>query len=131
MEKVTSAITDGIRISVKCQYQQKHSSPKSKEFVFAYWITIANESPYTVQLINRHWIIFDSVGSIREVKGEGVVGEQPILKPGDIHKYSSWCPLATPVGRMKGTYGMEREHDGTQLEVVVPEFDLVADFKLN
>ena len=112
MEKLVTAITDGIRISVSCQYQTKHSNPENAEFVFAYWITIANESPYAVQLIDRHWVIFDSSGSIREVKGEGVVGEQPILKPGDIHKYSSWCPLATPVGRMNGTYGMARQSDG-------------------
>ncbi len=131
MEKVVTAITDGIRISVKCEYQEKHSAPQNKEFVFAYWITIANEGLYTVQLINRHWIIFDSVGSIREVKGEGVVGEQPILKPGEIHKYSSWCPLSTPIGRMKGSFEMERQSDGNRLEAFVPEFDLIANFKQN
>lgn len=131
MEKLVSEITNGIRISVSCQYQPKHSNPQNKEFVFAYWITIANESVYTVQLIDRHWIIFDSFGSHREVRGEGVVGEQPVLKPGELHKYSSWCPLSTPVGSMKGSYGMIRQSDGTPFSVAVPEFNLEANFKLN
>ena len=131
MEKLVTEVTDGIRISVSCQYQPKHSNPDNNEYVFAYWITIANESPYAVQLIDRHWEIFDSSGSIRDVKGEGVVGEQPILQPGDIHKYSSWCPLATPVGRMKGSYGMARQSDGLKFDAIVPEFNLVATFKQN
>lgn len=131
MERVETEITDGIRISVSCQYQPKHSNVNSNEFVFAYWVTISNESPYVVQLIDRHWVIFDSVGAVREVKGEGVIGEQPILQPGDIHKYSSWCPLGTPVGRMKGSYGMIRQSDGQRFDVVVPNFNLVANFKQN
>jgi len=131
MERVVTEITDGIRISVRCQYQPKHSNVAKNEFVFAYWVTISNESPYIVQLMDRHWVIFDSAGSVRDIKGEGVVGEQPVLRQGEMHKYSSWCPLGTPVGRMKGTYGMKRQSDGQRFEVVVPNFNLIAHFKNN
>ncbi len=130
-ERVETTITDGIRISVRCEYQAPHSNPAKSEYVFAYWVTIANESPYTVQLLKRHWIIFDSVGTIREVKGEGVIGEQPVLKPGELHKYSSWCPLSTAVGKMKGSFEMRRTSKEQLFHVTIPEFNLVADFKQN
>jgi len=130
-ERVETTVTDGIRISVRCEYQETHSNPQKGEYIFAYWVTIANESSFTVQLLRRHWIIFDSVGAIREVEGEGVIGEQPILKPGDLHKYSSWCPLSTAVGRMKGSYEMMKSHSEQLFSVAIPEFNLVADFKQN
>ena len=124
-------ITDGIQVSVTTQFQLQHSSPAQKKFVHSYEVTIENKSQYTVQLLKRHWIIKDSYSNVREVKGEGVIGEQPVLQPGQKHSYSSWSPLPTDMGSMKGTYLMVRLSDQHKFEVRVPEFALIADYKLN
>ncbi|MBB3836657.1 MULTISPECIES: Co2+/Mg2+ efflux protein ApaG [Runella] len=128
---MTSAITEGVRVSVMTQYQPEYSSPAQAHFVFTYRITIENHSEHTVQLLRRHWHIFDSNGTIREVEGEGVVGQQPTLEPGEIHEYVSGCNLRTSIGKMVGTYLMERLVDGKQFNVAIPEFTMIAPYRLN
>lgn len=128
---MVTAITQGIKISVETFFQEKLSSGKNEEFVFAYRITIENKSNATIQLRRRHWYIFDATGLWREVEGEGVVGEQPIIIPGGMHQYVSGCHLQSPLGKMYGTYLLERTSDGVLFDVTVPEFQMVTPFLLN
>jgi ApaG protein len=123
--------TNGITVSVETQYLPAHSNPKAMKFIFGYHITIENGSPHTVQLLRRHWVICESDGQIREVEGEGVIGQQPVLAPGDTHAYSSFCDLMTEMGKMSGVYLMTSDHDGSSFDVIIPEFRMVAPFKLN
>ncbi len=124
-------ITKGIRISVAPTYRPEQSSPEEEKYVFSYEIIIENRSSHVVQLRRRHWFIFDSVGVRREVEGEGVVGEQPTLKPGEKFKYESWCPLVSGVGKMHGTFLMEREDTGETFNVHIPEFHLIFPIRMN
>ncbi len=124
-------ITKGIRISVETFYQHEYSRPVEYKYIFAYRITIDNLSQHTIQLLRRKWYIFDSNGSVKEVEGDGVVGQQPILKPGESHQYISWCQLATDTGKMQGTYTMEKKDDGELFQVEIPAFRLIAPFKGN
>lgn len=110
-------------ITVRPQFLPEHSNPDEEQFVFAYTVTIRNTGEATAQLVSRHWIITDGNNRIEEVKGEGVVGEQPILQPGEAYEYTSGCPLPTPVGSMKGSYLFVAE-DGTRFEAAIPEFVL-------
>ena len=126
-----SAVTEGVKVSVRTEYQPEYSSPMQAHYVFTYRITIENGSGYTVQLLRRHWMIHDSNGSVREVEGEGVVGQQPVLEPGEAHEYVSGCNLRSSVGKMVGTYLMERIIDGKQFRVTIPEFTMVVPFRLN
>lgn len=128
---MVTKITDGVKISVETVYQPEYSNPANNHFMFAYKITIENLTDYTVQLMRRHWYIFDSNGTHREVEGEGVVGQQPVIDPGESHEYVSGCNLTTEMGTMKGTYGMTRLVDGTQFEVNIPEFQLTSPYRLN
>jgi ApaG protein len=128
METLT---TKGIKISVETHYHEKHSRPVDQKFVFIYQITIENKSNTTVQLLRRHWYIFDSTGMIREVEGEGVIGKQPILKPGESHEYVSWSPLQSEMGKMYGYFLMLDHAKDSQFKVPVPEFKLVSPFKMN
>lgn len=128
---MVTKITDGVKISVETVYQPEYSNPANNHFMFAYKITIENLTDYTVQLMRRHWYIFDSNGTHREVEGEGVVGQQPVIDPGESHEYVSGCNLTTEMGTMKGTYGMTRLVDGTQFEVNIPEFQLISPYRLN
>ena len=123
--------TQGVKISVESFYQPDYSNPINWEFMFAYRITIENNSPYTVKLLKRHWNIFDSIGEFKEVEGVGVVGKQPIMKPGEHHQYVSGCSLKSEVGRMSGNYLMQRIEDGKMFKVLIPEFELTAPLKLN
>ena len=118
---MSEAITDGIRVEVLSQYSAENSRPG--EWVFQYTVRITNQSLATVQLISRHWIITDAVDHVEEVRGPGVVGNQPVLAPGEAFKYSSWCPLKTPTGSMRGTYQMVKE-DGTQFDIEIAPFGL-------
>jgi ApaG protein len=122
---VSSAVTEGVRIVVKSQYLEHQSVPSAGRFVFAYTVRIANESQTTVQLRTRHWIITDANGEIREVKGEGVVGEQPVLAPSQAFEYTSGCILKTPWGTMHGSYRMARE-GGTHFDAVIAPFLLAS-----
>lgn len=123
--------TNGVKISVEVQYQPGYSSPVQYHYVFTYKIKIENNSEYTVQLLKRKWDIFDSNGSIKEVEGDGVVGQQPILEPGDLHEYVSGCNLKTDIGKMKGTYLFERQMDGQIFEVIIPQFVMFTPWRLN
>ena len=124
-------ITAGIKISVAPYYLPGESTPVQQRYVHAYRIVIENLCDETVQLLRRHWVILESNGVRREVEGEGVLGEQPIIKPGERHHYTSWCPLMTDMGKMYGTYQMKYLSDGRTFDVRVPEFRLVPPFKMN
>lgn len=123
--------TAGINVSVEIQYNAQHSHPIASHYFFAYSITIKNASDYTVQLKKRHWFIFDSNGIKSEVEGIGVVGEQPILIPGQSYQYVSGCNLLSDMGKMGGVYIMEREIDGEVFHVTIPEFMMVVPYKFN
>ncbi len=123
--------TAGINVSVEIQYNAQHSHPIASHYFFAYSITIKNVSDYTVQLKKRHWFIFDSNGIKSEVEGNGVVGEQPILIPGQSYQYVSGCNLLSDMGKMGGVYIMEREIDGEVFHVTIPEFMMVVPYKFN
>ncbi|MFD1187873.1 Co2+/Mg2+ efflux protein ApaG [Pontibacter rugosus] len=123
--------TEGVKVTVTTNYLPDYSSPVQQHFVFAYKIKIENNSEFTVKLLRRHWYIHDSTGVMREVEGEGVVGQQPTLEPGEMHEYVSGCNLKTGIGKMRGTYKMERMVDGRQFDVSIPEFTLVVPYKLN
>jgi ApaG protein len=112
-----------IAVSAKTQYLAEQSDEAAGRYVFAYTITIRNTGNATAQLISRHWIITDAEGRVQEVRGLGVVGAQPVLRPGQSHEYSSGTAIATPVGTMRGSYQMVAE-DGARFEAEIPEFTL-------
>lgn len=128
---MVAQITDGVKVTVETTYQPEYSNPASEHFMFAYKVQIENLSNYSLQLMTRHWIIFDSNGASREVEGEGVVGLQPIIEPGEMHEYVSGCNLQTDMGNMHGSYEMKRLVDNETIIVQIPKFNLVAPFKLN
>ena len=119
----SEAITRGIRVQVGARYSPEHSNPGQNRWFFVYTIEISNESEETVQLLSRHWMITDAMGRVEEVRGPGVVGEQPVLGPGAAFEYTSGCPLATPFGTMQGSYQMVAE-GGTLFEAEISEFVL-------
>lgn len=123
MQAMAEANKHDIKINVATHYLPDQSEPAAARFVFAYTVTITNSGNVTAQLISRHWIISDADGKVQEVRGLGVVGQQPLLKPGEHFEYTSGSALATPVGTMKGSYHMVAE-DGTQFEATIPEFVL-------
>lgn len=112
-----------IAVSAVPQYIPDQSDPENERYVFAYTITIENVGSVPAQLISRHWIITDANDEVQEVRGLGVVGHQPLLKPGEKFEYTSGCQLDTPVGTMRGSYQMTAD-DGTQFEASIPEFTL-------
>ena len=124
-------VTEGVSIMVETSYQPAQSNPLSSEHLFAYRITIANLTVYPVRLISRHWHILDSNGTHREVEGEGVVGEQPVIAPGDHYQYTSGVNLHSEIGKMYGTYLMENLFNKKKLTVGIPEFHLVVPAKMN
>jgi ApaG protein len=128
---MVTKITEGVKVTVETSYQPEYSNPANSHFMFSYKINIENLSDYTVQLISRHWYIFDSNGTHREVEGEGVIGVQPVLEPNEIHEYVSGCNLKTEMGKMSGTYTFKRLVDNQSFEVSIPEFELLCPFKLN
>lgn len=115
--------TNGITIRVRSIYLEDQSSPGGGHFVWAYHVTVINHRPTSVQLLNRHWRITDAIGRVQEVRGAGVVGEQPVIHPDDSFEYTSGTPLATPSGIMVGAYEFVDE-DGEQFEAAVPAFSL-------
>jgi ApaG protein len=120
-----SETTRSIRITVEPFYVADQSEPEKARWVFGYRVKIQNEGPETVQLITRHWKITDGRGRIVEVKGEGVVGEQPLLEPGEAFQYTSGTPLQTPSGIMAGSYQMVNDR-GEHFDVTIPPFSLDA-----
>jgi len=117
-------------VSTTPRYLADQSAPDEDQYVFAYTVTIRNTGEVAGQLITRHWIITDGDGQVSEVRGEGVVGEQPVLQPGQSYKYTSACPLSTPVGSMKGSYQCVAS-DGTKFEATIPEFVLSMPSRLH
>ncbi len=128
---MVTQITEGVKISVETLYQPAYSNPANDYYLFAYKINIENLSEYSVQLMSRHWHIYDSNGTHREVEGEGVIGQQPIIEPGSSHEYTSGCNLKTDMGNMKGSYQMRRTIDNAEFRVTIPEFYLIAPYRLN
>jgi ApaG protein len=126
-----TAITRGVKVSVETFYQLDYSNPLKGEFMFAYRITIVNQSEQTLQLLSRHWHIVDANGVEKEIEGEGVVGQQPILRPNEAYQYVSGCNLNTEIGKMFGTYLMINISNGKKFKVNIPVFHLVASQKLN
>lgn len=121
----SNTLTDSIRVQTKSFYVPERSNPTEREFFFAYRIRITNEGSEPAQLITRHWVIVNGVGQIEEVRGPGVVGEQPRLEPGGVFIYTSACPLPTEWGTMRGEYHMIRD-DGTPFDVEIGRFLLLS-----
>ena len=122
--------TQGIRISVESRYLAEESDASKTRFLFAYEITIENEGDVPAQLVARHWIIKDAFDRTEEVRGEGVVGQTPSLEPGQSFSYSSYCPLRTDYGTMRGAYRMMRP-DGEEFDATIAPFALMATYLLN
>ncbi len=119
----SEATTRGIRVSVVSEYAPDRSRPTQQQWFFVYTITIANQGELTVKLLTRHWIITDGTGHVEEVRGPGVVAQQPVLGPGEAFRYSSGCPLTTPFGTMEGTYQMVTP-EGEEFDVRIAPFTL-------
>ncbi len=128
--QVSNAVTEGIRVTVTSVYVPEQSAPSAKRYVFAYTVKIANEGREPAQLKTRHWIITDGTGKVEEVRGPGVVGQTPNLKPGEHFEYTSGCVLQTPRGEMRGTYQMFRP-DGRQFDAAIAPFALALPYSLN
>ncbi len=124
---ISEATTDGIRIRVCSDYLDDESAPDEGRYVWAYTVRIDNDSPRSVTLLRRTWHVADSLGQSFVVEGDGVVGEQPILRPGDAFEYTSGTPLGAPSGMMFGAYEMNGE-DGESFEVMIPPFSLDSPF---
>ncbi len=127
----STKITDGVKVTVLTEYEKNYSCPLQGHYVFTYKITIENCSDNTVQLHRRFWNVHDSNGMSKKIEGEGVVGKKPILEPGEKHHYISSCNLRTGIGKMLGSYTMERLLDGQKFKVAIPEFTLMVPFLYN
>ncbi len=128
---MVSKISEGVQISVETFYQADYSNPANHEFMFAYRISIENHNKFTVKLLRRQWYIFDSDGQNREVEGEGVVGEQPVIETGKQFQYVSGCNLRTEMGKMQGFYLMENLNTKNTFYVKIPSFEMIVPLKLN
>lgn len=123
MPPMSDTTTRGIRVQVESFYDPEQSSPQESYYFFAYQVRISNEGTETAQLLSREWIITDGNGEVQRVQGPGVVGEQPVLPPGGVYEYMSFCPLPTPVGTMHGSYRMVTP-DGERFDAVIAPFGL-------
>jgi ApaG protein len=128
--QTSTALTEGIRVTVRSAYVADRSAPLAKRYVFAYTVQISNEGTEPAQLRTRHWVIRDGTGKVEEVRGPGVVGRQPYLSPGEQFEYTSGCELQTPTGEMRGTYQMQRP-DGSGFDAVIAPFLLAQPHSLN
>ena len=126
-----TAVTHGIQVTARARYEPAHSDPKAARHIFSYRIAIRNAGEGTVQLLRRHWLIRDTLHGPREVEGPGVVGETPVLAPGEEFTYSSACDLRGAFGRMMGSYLMRRLHDGAEFRVEIPEMQLACSLANN
>ncbi len=127
---LSDVITDGIRVEVMARHVPEQSRPQQGNWAFEYTVRITNLGDETVQLLTRHWIITDATGTVKEVRGPGVVGKQPSLPPGESFQYSSWCRLETPTGRMEGTYQM-RSGKGREFDIEIAPFGLKAPYTVH
>ncbi|MBL0145062.1 MAG: Co2+/Mg2+ efflux protein ApaG [Chitinophagaceae bacterium] len=123
-------ITEGVKVTVETFYQPEYSNVLNNEFMFAYKITIENNNPFAIKLLRRHWHIYDSNGSFREVEGEGVVGVQPQIQPGETYEYISGCNLRSEMGKMHGLYLMQNIVNYKKFDVIIPSFEMIVPFKL-
>ncbi len=128
---MVTEITKGIKVSVEPEYQKEYSSPRQFHYVFTYKVTIENQSDTTIQLRRRHWFIKDAGYADREVEGVGVIGLQPVMETGESHQYVSGCNLKSGIGKMYGTFELERVIDGKKFEVTIPEFVMILPERLN
>jgi len=126
----SEAVTRGVRVRVQSKYDAKRSSPVAQQWYFPYTITITNEGEETVQLKTRHWFITDGNSQVHEVRGPGVVGEQPVLHPGESYTYTSGCPLGTPFGMMEGTYQMVTS-TGEAFDAKIAPFELGQPYSIH
>ncbi len=120
----SEAVTNSVRVEVESQYAPEHSQPVQNQWFFHYTVRITNESDETVQLLSRHWVITDANGQVEEVRGPGVVGEQPVLAPGESFRYTSGCQFKTSTGVMHGTYQMVFTESGDHLDIEIAPFAL-------
>lgn len=120
----SEATTRNIKVQVKSQYDPSRSNPNQNEWFFLYTVRITNEGSDTVQLMSRHWVITDGMGKVQEVRGPGVVGNQPVLAPGESFEYTSGCPLTVPFGSMQGTYQMVNDRE-EQFDIEIAPFTLM------
>jgi ApaG protein len=125
---VSTAVTEGIRVTVRSEFRPDRAEPG--RFLFTYTVQVRNEGEAAAQLVSRHWIITDAQGEVQEVVGEGVVGKQPHLEPGEEFEYSSYCVLPTPHGSMHGSYRMVRA-DGSSFDATIAPFALVLPGAVN
>lgn len=123
---MVTAVTKGIQVSVEVTYQAEFSNPHQHHYVFTYKVTIANKSKQTFQLLRRRWEIYDAAEAPKIVEGMGVVGQQPVLEPGQSHTYVSGCNLKSGLGKMKGVFTMEKLFDGKLIDVSIHEFQMIA-----
>lgn len=127
---VSEAVTNGIRVEVLSRHLPENSRPVQDAWVFQYTVRITNGGTETVQLLSRHWIITDALDHVEEIRGPGVIGQQPILAPGESFQYSSWCSLKTPTGVMRGVYHMVSP-DGKQFDIEIASFALRARYSIH
>lgn len=126
------ATTQGISVIVEAQFQPTHSQPIRQNFIFTYRITIQNQSSDAVQLLRRHWIIGDNcIAGAREVRGDGVIGQMPILQSGEQFEYQSWTEMHSDIGQMRGSFTMKRLSDGALFDIEIPKFILLYPPRLN
>ncbi len=128
---MVTQVTQGIKITVDSRYEPAHSRPLMGYQVFSYSISIENNSDAPVQLLRRHWHIFDTLAGWHEVEGEGVVSMQPLLYPGEEYQYESFCPFQSEAGKMYGSYLMENKKNGSTFLVNIPMFELIAPHRAN
>jgi ApaG protein len=128
---MSETLTRGVRIIARPRFVPEQSDPDRQQWLFAYHITIRNEGEHTVQLLSRHWVITNGEGKVEEVRGAGVVGYQPVLKPGEEFQYTSGCPLATPVGTMHGEFNMVLADSGEKFDARIDPFRLAVPRALN
>jgi ApaG protein len=128
---MVTKISSGVQISVDVFYQKEYSNPILNEYMFAYKINIENKNNFPIQLLRRHWHIVESNGSNREVDGDGVIGVQPTIQPGDTYQYVSGCNLQTDIGKMFGTYTMKNLYKKNEFTVIIPAFEMIYPFKCN
>ena len=128
---MSDTTTRGVRILVRPRFIPEQSDPDNGQWLFAYHITIRNSGEQTVQLISRHWVITNGEGKVEEVRGPGVVGYQPVLKPGEEFEYTSGCPLTTPVGTMHGEFNMVVQGSGEKFDAKIEPFRLAVPKALN
>lgn len=126
----SEATTRGVRVEVESRYLEDKSDPHRNRWFFAYDIRISNLGDEVVQLLNRHWVITDANGDVEEVKGPGVVGQQPVLAPGESFEYTSFCPLTTPFGTMEGSYQMVTD-GGDTFRAAIAQFALSQPMAVN